>query len=274
MFRCMWTSIIWMQKLPLSHNYATRVSSSDISTWISLRLSYCIMWLADTHCSISDNQSYDICWRASGAHDSGWMLIFHSKYIHGFRLLVHLQFTTDDWLKPIAASFSQLDTCHWRCNRSVGGTSYVKYQFTSSHMVIINIQERQWNHSLAIPNSRYNNYNIRTLIHFNIEDRKIHLSSVVPLTNDFFDCLYQFRRSWCFNVKRAKPWWRVYHSKINGSSDCKVPPLSISRSVWSSRASSSQYIIDIVKFSCIIKLCRSQIATTPVCGWRSLTWLC
>ena len=57
-----------------------------------------------------------------------------------------------------------------------------------------NKQERQWNPPLAISNSRYNNSNIRTLIHFNIDERKIHLSSIVSLTNDLFDYLYLLRR--------------------------------------------------------------------------------
>ena len=148
-------------------------------------------------CLVCHDESYDICRRDSGAPESGWILLFHSKYGNGFRLPVHLQFTTDNWLKPFAASFSQIDTCHLSCNRSTGGTSYVAYQFTSSHMVINNKQERQWNPTLAISNSRYNNSNIRTLIRFIIEERKIHLSSIVSLTNDLFDYLYQL---WRLNV--------------------------------------------------------------------------
>jgi len=56
---------------------------------------------------------------------------------------VHLKLVTDDCLKPFAASFVQLDSCHLSCNRSAGGTSNVAYQFTSSQMVINNTQERQ-----------------------------------------------------------------------------------------------------------------------------------
>jgi len=149
------------------------------------------MWLADMQCWICHNKSYDICRRDSGAPDSGWILLFHSKYGRGFRLLVHLKSATENWLRLFAASFSQLDSCLISCNRSAWGTSYVAYQFTSSYMVISNTQERQWNSTLAISNSRYNNSNIRTLIHFNIEERKIHLSSIVSLTNDLFDYLYQ-----------------------------------------------------------------------------------
>jgi len=145
-------------------------------------------------CSICHNESYDICWRVSGAPESGWILLFHSKYGRGFRLLVHLEFTTDDWLRTFAASFSQFESCHLSGNRSAGGISYVTYQFTSSYMVINTKQERQWNPTLAISNSRYNNSNIRTLIHFNIEERKIPLSSIESLTNDLFDYLYQLSR--------------------------------------------------------------------------------
>jgi len=152
-------------------------------------------------CLICHNESYDICRRDSGAPESGWILLFHSKYVRGFSLPVHLKFATDDWLKPFAASFSQFDSCHLFHNRSAGGTSYVTYQFTSSQMVINNTQERQWNPTLAISNPRYNNSNIRTLIHFNIEERKIHLSSsIVSLTNDLFDSLYQLRRLCWLNV--------------------------------------------------------------------------
>ena len=104
---------------------------------------------------------------------------------------VHLKFATDDCLKPFAASFSQLDSCHischLSCNRSAGGTSNVAYQFTSSQMVISNTQERQWNPTLAISNSRYNNSNIRTLIHFNIEERKdSSLQCSVPYKQPFW----------------------------------------------------------------------------------------
>ena len=144
--------------------------------------------------SICHNASYDICQRDSGMLDSGCILLFHSKYGRGWRLLVHLKFATDDCVKPFAASFSRFNWCHVSCNRSVGGTSYVAYQFTSSYMVINNKQERQWNPTLAISNTRYNNSNIRTLIHFNIEEKNIHLSSIVSLTNDLFDYLYQSRR--------------------------------------------------------------------------------
>jgi len=151
-------------------------------------------------CSICHNESYDICRRDSGAHESGWILLFHSGYVRGFWLSVHIKFTTDEWLKPCAASFSQFDSCYFSCNRSAGRTSYVMYQFTSSHMVINNKQERQWNPTLAISNSRYNNSNIRTWIHFNNEERKIHLSSIVSLTNNLFDYLYQLRRLCSLNV--------------------------------------------------------------------------
>jgi len=39
--QCTWTSIIWVQKLPLCHKSASRVSYSDMSTWISPSLPYC-----------------------------------------------------------------------------------------------------------------------------------------------------------------------------------------------------------------------------------------
>ena len=145
--------------------------------------------MADMDCSICRNESNDICWRDSGAPESGWILLFHAKYLCSFRLPVHLKFATDNWLKPFTASFWQFDSCHLSCNRSAGGTSYVAYQFTLSQMVINNQQEHQWNPTLAISNSRYNNSNIRTLIYFNIEERKIHPSSIVSFTNDIFDCL-------------------------------------------------------------------------------------
>jgi len=151
-------------------------------------------------CSICHNESYDICQRDSGAPESVWIMPFNSKYACGFRLPVHLKFATDDWLKPFAAWFSQLDSCHLSFNWSAGRTFYIVYQFTSSHMVINNKQECQWNPTLAISISRYNNSNIRSLIHFNIEERKIHLSSIVSLTNDLFDYLYQLRRLCYLNV--------------------------------------------------------------------------
>jgi len=158
------------------------------------------MWLADMQCSIYHNELYDICRRDCGAPESGWILRFYSKYVRRFRLPVHLKFATDDWLKPFAASFSQFDSCHLSCIRSAGGTSYIPYQFTSSYMVINNKQECQWNPTLAISNSRYNNSNIRTLIHFNIEERKIHLFSIVSRTNDLLDYLYQWSRLCWLNV--------------------------------------------------------------------------
>ena len=157
---CTWTSITWVQKVPLGHKYVSRVSYSDISTWMLPRLFDCIMWLADMQCSIWHNESYDICWRDSSAPESGGILLFHSKYVCGFMLPVHLKFSTDDWLKPFAASFSQFNSCHLSCNRCTGGTSYVTYQFTSSEMVINNKHEHQWNPTLAISNPRYNNSNI------------------------------------------------------------------------------------------------------------------
>jgi len=117
----------------------------------------------------------------------GWMLLFHSKYVLGFRILVQLKFATDDWLKPFAASFSQFDWCHLSCNRSATGTSNVAYQFTSSYIVINNQHKRQWKPTLAISNSRYNNSNIRTLIHFNIEERKdLSLQYSVPYKLPFW----------------------------------------------------------------------------------------
>jgi len=167
------------------------------------------MWLADIQLSICHNESYDICGKDSSAPESGWNWFFHSKYVRGSRLPMHLKFATGNWLKPFAASFSQFDSCHLSCNRSAGVTSYVAYQFSSSCMVINNKHERQWYPTLAISNSRYTNSNIRTLIHFNIEERKIHLSSIVFLTNDLFDYLYQFRRLCCLNVKRGIPWCSI-----------------------------------------------------------------
>ena len=160
-------------------------------------------------CSICLNESYDICWRDSSASESGWILLFHSRYVHGVRLPVHLKFATDDWLKPFAASFSQFDSCHSSCNRSAAGTSYVTYQFTSSHMVINNRPEHQWNPTLAISISRYNNSSIRTLIQFNNEEREIHLSSIVSLTNNLFDNLYQLWKLCFLNVWRGIPWGSV-----------------------------------------------------------------
>jgi len=151
-------------------------------------------------CSICHNKSYDICRRDSDVSERGWILHFHSKYGRGFRLPVHLKFATDDWLKPFAESCSRFDWCHISCNGSAGGTSHVTYQLTSSHMVINKKQERQWNPTLTISNSRYNNSNIRTLSDFNIEGRKIHLSSIVSLTNDLFDYLNWLRRLCCLNV--------------------------------------------------------------------------
>jgi hypothetical protein len=161
------------------------------------------MWLEDIQYSICHNKSYTICWRDSGAPESGWLLLFHSKYVRGFRLPVYLKFATDHWLKPFAASFSQFDSCQVSCSRSAGGSSYVPYQFTSSHMVINTRQEHQWNPTLAISKSRYNNSNIRTLIHFNIEER------IVSLTNDLFDYLYQLRGLCCLNVWRGIPWGSI-----------------------------------------------------------------
>jgi hypothetical protein len=145
--------------LPLCHKYASHVSYSDISNWISPRQSYCQMRLA-VQCLICHNESDDICRRDSGAHESGWILLIHSKYIRGFMLPVHLKFATDDWLKPFAASFWQFDSCHLSCNQSAGGTSYVTYRFTSFHMVIYDKHAPQWNLTLAISNPRYNNSNI------------------------------------------------------------------------------------------------------------------
>jgi len=130
------------------------------------------MWLADRQCSICQNESHDICRRDSSVHETGWILLFHLKYVSGFRLPVHFKFATDDWLMLFVASFSQFDSCTLSCNRSAVGTSNITYQFTSSHMVIHNKQEQQWNPTLAISNLRYTNSNIRTLIHFNIEERK------------------------------------------------------------------------------------------------------
>ena len=151
-------------------------------------------------CSICHNESYDICRRDSCAPESGWILRFHSKSVRGFRLPVHLKFATDDWLQPFGAPFSQFDSYHLSCNRSAGGTSYVTYQFTSSQTVINTKQECQWNPTLAISNSRYNNSNIRTFIHFNPEERKIHLSCIVSLSSDLFDYLYQLRRLCALNI--------------------------------------------------------------------------
>jgi len=132
-------------------------------------------------CSIHHNDSRDICQRDSGAPETGWILLIHLKYIRSFRLLVNLKFTTDHWLKPFAASFSQFNWCHLLCTRSAAESSNVTYQFTSSHMVINWKHERQWNPTLAISNSWYNNSNIRTLIHFNIEERKdLSLQYSVP----------------------------------------------------------------------------------------------
>ena len=150
--------------------------------------------------SINQKESYDICRSDPSAPESRWIFLFQSKYVYGFSLPVHLKFTADDWLKRFAASFSQFDLCHLSCNRSAGGTSYVAYQFTSSHMVISITQQRQWNPTPAISNSRYNNSDIRTLIPFNIEERKIHLSSIVSLTNNLFVYLNQLRRLCCLNV--------------------------------------------------------------------------
>jgi len=122
-------------------------------------------------CVICHYESHDICWRDCSAPKSVWILLFHSKYVHGFRLPVHLKFATDNRLKHFAVLFPQFDSCCVSYYRSAAGTSTVMYQFTLSHIVINTKQEPQWNSTLAIPNSRYNNSNIRTLIHFNIEER-------------------------------------------------------------------------------------------------------
>jgi len=138
-------------------------------------------------CLIYRNEYHVICRRDSGAPESGPIVLFHSKYVCGCRLLVHLKFATDDWLKPFAASFSQFDSCHLSCNRSATGTSNITNQLNSSHMVINNKQECQWNITLAISNSRYNNSNLRTLIHFNIEERKdLSIQYSVPYKRPFW----------------------------------------------------------------------------------------
>jgi hypothetical protein len=122
-------------------------------------------------CSISPNKSHDICRRDSSTPESGWISLFHLTYVHGFRHPVHIKMATAKQLKPFVASFSHFDSWHLSCNRSAAGTSNVTYDFTVSHMVINNNQECQRNPTLAISNSRYNNSNIRTLIHINMEER-------------------------------------------------------------------------------------------------------
>jgi len=132
------SSIICVENLPLCDKSGSRVSYSDISTSILPRLSYCYIWLADMQYSIWHNKSHDICRRDSGAHESGWISLYHSNYVAGFRLLGHLKFATDEWLKPFATWFSQFNSCHVSFNRSATRTSNVLYQFTLSHMVINN----------------------------------------------------------------------------------------------------------------------------------------
>ena len=129
------------------------------NTFLTFCWCYCQMWLG-VQCSIWHNEWYDICQSDSWAPESGWILRFHSKYVRGFVLPLNLTFATDHWSKPFPASFSQLNSGHFSCNRSAGGTSYVTYQFTSSQMVIHNKQERQWNPTLAISHPRYSNSNI------------------------------------------------------------------------------------------------------------------
>jgi len=138
-------------------------------------------------CSICGNESHDICRRDSCVPENGWIMLCHSKYVCDFGLPVHLKFTTDDWLNPIAVSFSQFNWCHLSCNLSATGTSNVTYQFTASYMLINNKHERQWNRTLAISNSRYNNSKIRTLIHFNIQERNdLSLQYSVPYKQTFW----------------------------------------------------------------------------------------
>jgi len=185
--RCTWTSIICVQKLSLCHKYASRVSYSDISTWILPRLSYSQMGLADMQCLICHNESHDISQRDPVAPDSGRILLFHSKCVFGCRLLVHLKFATDDCLKPFPATFSQFDSRHVSCTSSAAATSNAANQFTSLHMVINYTQVRQWNPTLAISNSTYNNSNIRSLIHPNIEERQdLSIQYWVPYKRPFW----------------------------------------------------------------------------------------
>jgi len=186
-FRCTRTSIKCEQQLLLCHTWASRVSASDICTWISPRMSDCWLGLADIQCSICHNESHRHCWQDSGGPASGRIMHFDSKYIHGCRLPAHLKFATDDWLNPFAVSFSQWNLCDWSCNRSAAGTSNLAKQFTWSHTVTNNKQEHQWNPTLAISNSRYSNSNIRTLIDFNIEERKdLSIQYSVPYKRPFW----------------------------------------------------------------------------------------
>jgi len=186
-FCCTRTSIRWKRNLPHCYKSPSRISYSDISTCISPRLSHWQMWSADMHCAIQYNESHDICWRDSGAPESGWIFLFHLKYIRGFRLMVHLKFATDEWLKLFAVIFSQFDSCHWSCNRSAPGTYNVANQFTPSHTIINNKHECQWSPTLAISDSRYNNSNIRTLIHFNIEYKQdLSIQYSVPYKQHFW----------------------------------------------------------------------------------------
>jgi hypothetical protein len=150
--------------------------------------------------SMCHNESHDICRRDSGAPNSGWIWRVHSYNIPGFRFPVHFKFATAYGLKPIAASSSEFDSRHLSCTRFAAGTSNATYQITSSRIVLNNTQEQQWNPTLAISNSRYNNSKIRKLIHINIEDRRIRLSNIVSLTNDLFLYLYQLRRLCWLNV--------------------------------------------------------------------------
>jgi hypothetical protein len=84
--RCTWTSIIWVEKLPLWHKLASRVLSWAISTWIPPKLSYCKMWLADMQWSIVHNESHDICWRDCSEPEGGRNVHFLSKYVRRFML--------------------------------------------------------------------------------------------------------------------------------------------------------------------------------------------
>jgi hypothetical protein len=132
---CTWTSIIWVQ-----------------NSWKSPRLSFCEMWLAGMQCLICHNEWYYICRRDSGAPRSGWILLFHSKYVRHFWLSVHLNLAPDDWFKHIAALCTSFNWCHLSCNTSARGTFNVVYQSTSSHMVINNKHEHQWNPTIVIVN--------------------------------------------------------------------------------------------------------------------------
>jgi len=109
------------------------------------------------------------------------------RCVHGLTFLVHLEFTTDEWLKYLHCIILNIQLLPFivRC----ASWELVMKLINRLHLmwVIDSKQEHQQNPTLAISNYRPNNSHIRTLIQFKIiQSHGLFIQYSIPYKQPFW----------------------------------------------------------------------------------------